>query len=606
MKSVYHFLLITFIFISSPAVYADKSYQMSKVQIKAQLQADGSMEVSEYRTYNFEDDFRYAYRTFPKSEKVSFSDFDITENNRNYLLSDTEKPGTFWIKEKKSYTEVRWFFRAENEKRTFTIRYTVNDAVVRFRDAAVLHFQFIGEEWNKSSWNVSLELIPPVSLSRQEVKVWPHGPLWMESYILNDGTITGSCKKVPARTYFDIRALYPINIFPQSKYVDKAVKENILKEEAKWAIEANQMREEFIEQERARKKRWAQGRWIMGIVSLIGIMGWWVFFQKYGIRPSLQRPVPVVSPNIPSQTPPALLDYLLHNRDIYGGAIMGTLFDLARKGIIRLRHEEQERSGLKKIFAEKASRSWDLDREKWEKEKDQLQDYENSLLEFLFDTIGKGKDSVNIKLIQKKRTAFMKFFRKWKKTVKKQGDEKGWFDKQSFKGRNYAFIIAGVLLLLSIPGFILYGPWGCILTISSLLVFVLSTFIAHRTREGEQLAREWKSLKKYLQKHHYRKAESGYILDRIDDYLTYSVVLGITQKTLKELAGFIPPDNHAAYIPWFVYRGHAGEAFSSASFAASFSASVAATTSAMSSAAGAGGGAAGGAGGASGGGGGAG
>ncbi|MFO7889630.1 MAG: DUF2207 domain-containing protein [bacterium] len=606
MKSIYHFLLISFIFLLSSAVYADKSYRMSKVQIRAQLQADGSMEVSEYRTYDFEDDFSYAYRTFPKSDTVSFTNFSITENNRKYILSDTQEPGTFWIKDKKSYTEVRWFFRAEDEKRTFTVRYTVNDAVVRFRDAAVLHYQFIGKEWDKSSWNVTLELIPPVSLSPQEVKVWPHGPLWMESYIQNDGIITGSCRKIPAHTFFDIRALYPISIFLQSKYVDKAVKENILKEEAKWALEANQKREKLLKKERARKKRWAQGKWIMGILSLIGLMGWGVFFQKYGTRPSLQRPVPEVSPNIPSETPPALLDYLLHNRDIYGGAIMGTLFDLAGKGIISLRHEEQERSGLKKIFSGKTSRSWNIDREKWRKQKAQLQDYENTLLEFLFDTIGKGENSVDIKLIKKKRNSFMKFFRDWKKTVKRKGDKKGWFDKQSFKGRNYAFMIAGVLLLLSIPGFILYEIWGFILTLSSLLIFILSTFIAHRTREGEQLAREWKALKKYLHKHHYRNADNQYILDRIDEYLIYSVVLGVNQKTLKELAGFIPSDNHAAYIPWFIYHGHAGEAFSSASFAASFSASVAATTSAMSSAAGAGGGAAGGAGGASGGGGGAG
>jgi len=607
MKSRINCLLIVFILIiASTVVYADKSYQMSNVDIKAHLRTDGSMEVSENRTYSFEGNFSYAYRTFPRDEQIDFSGFSIIEGNRQYRLSDKEAPGTFWVKDRANYTEVRWFFRAEDEDRTFTIGFTVKDAVTRYKDTAVLHYQFISNEWDKPSWNVTLELHPPVPLNLQEVKVWPHGPLWMESYIKENGVITGSSKKVPAHTFFDIRALYPSRIFSEARFVDKAVKEYILKEEEQRALEANQKREELIRKKQARKKRWDQGKWIMGILGVMGIIGWWTCYKKYGIRPSLRRPVPVVSPNIPSNTPPALLDYLLHNRDIYGGALMGTLFDLARKGVISLRHEEKEISGFTKMFKEKTSRYWDINREQWEKQKNQLSEYENTLLEFLFDTIGKGKNSVDIKLIKKKRNEFMKFFRDWKKSVKKKGDEKGWFDKKSFKGRNYSFIIAGVLLLLSIPGFILYGPWGFILTIASLLVFVLSTFIAHRTREGEYLARQWKSLKKYLQKHHYRKAESGYILDRIDEYLIYSVVLGITQKTLKELAEFIPSDNHAAYIPWFIYHGHAGGAFSTASFAASFSASVAATTSAMSSAAGAGGGAAGGAGGASSGGGGAG
>jgi len=606
MKSKIQFLFATFILIFTSALFADKSYQMSKVDIRAYLRTDGSMKISENRTYDFEDDFSYAYRTFPYGQQINFSGITITEENRQYRMSDSEEPGTYWVKDRNNFTEVRWFFRAEDEDRTFSVHYTVEDAVIRYKDAAVLHYQFISNEWDRPSWNVILELHPPVPLNQQEVRVWPHGPLWMTSYIQKEGVITGTCKKVPAHTFFDIRALYPPRVFTEAEFVDKTVKENILKEEEKLAIEANQKREQLIQEEQARKKRWNQGKWIMGILSVIGFFGWVMLYRRYGTRPSMRQPVPIMSPNIPSDTPPALLDYLLHSREIYGGALMGTLFDLAKKGILTLRHEEKGISGLKNIFREKTSRYWDMNREEWNKQKNQLTEYENSLLEFLFDDIGQGGDSVDVKLIQKKRTAFMKFFRDWKKTVKKKAEENKWFDKQSIKGRNYALIIAGVMFLLSIPGFIFYGPWGFILALSSLAVFILSMFIVHRTREGEQLTKVWKSLKKYLYKHHYRSADKELILDWIDDYLVYGVVLGLSKKVIKDLAEFIPPDHQTRYIPWFIYHGHPGTAFSSSAFAASFSASVAATSSAMSSAAGAGGGAAGGAGGASSGGGGAG
>ncbi len=606
MKSKFQFLFIMFILISISAVYADKSYQMSRVDIRAYLSTDGSMKVTENRTYDFEGDFSYAYRTFPYGQKVNFSGFTITEGNRQYRLSGSEEPGTFWVKDRDNHTEVRWFFRAEDQDRTFTVHFTAEDAVIRYKDAAVLHYQFISNEWDRPSWNVTLKLQPPVPLDPQEVKVWPHGPLWMTSYIQEEGVISGTCKKVPAHTFFDIRALYPPRIFTEAKFVDKAVKENLLKEEEKLAIEANQKREELIKKEQARKKRWDQGKWIMGILGVSGLVIWIVLYKKYGSRPHIQQPVPEVSPNIPSDTPPALLDYLLHRRNIYGGAIMGTLFDLAKKGIISLRHEEKRITGLKRLYKSKTSRYWDIDRAKWEKQKDQLANYENDLLEFLFDNIGQGKDTVDLTLIKKKRRAFMNFFQDWKKTVKKKGEEKEWFDKQSIKGSRYSFLCAGILLLLSIPGFILYGPWGFILTFSSLAIFVLSVLIIHRTKEGEQLARKWKSLKKYLNKHRYHSADKELILDWIDDYLVYGIVLGVSQKIIKDLVEFIPPDNQSRYIPWFIYHGHSGAPFSSASFAAFFSASVAATTSAMSSAAGAGGGAAGGAGGASSGGGGAG
>ncbi|MEJ2628840.1 MAG: DUF2207 domain-containing protein, partial [bacterium] len=461
---------------------------------------------------------------------------------------------------------------------------------------------FISAEWTKPSWNVSLRLEPPIPLSPQQVKVWAHGPLWMESFIQEDGTITGSCKKVPASTYFDIRALYPSQVFPESKFSHKAIKQTIMKEEAEWALEANQRRERLI----AREKRWAQGKWIMGFLSVIGFMGWLSLYRRYGSRPLLQLPVPEVTPNIPSDTPPALLDYLLHNREIYSGALMGTLFDLARKGILKLRQEERKVEGWKKFFQGKFSRYWDINREEWKNQTEHLTEYENDLLEFLFNTIGQGGDSLDIKLLGKKRSAFMKFFQKWKKSVKKKAEEKGWFDRQSIKGKNFSFILAGGLFLLSIPGFILYGPWGLILSFSSSIIFILSLFIVHRTREAEYLARQWKSLNKYLHKHRYHNADRELILGWIDAYLVYGVVLGLTKKIIKELTEFIPPDHQNQYIPWFIYRGSPGTSFSSDSFATSFSATIAATTSAMSSASGSGGGASGGAGGASSGGGGAG
>jgi uncharacterized membrane protein len=121
------------------------------------------------------------------------------------------------------------------------------------------------------------------------------------------------------------------------------------------------------------------------------------------------------------------------------------------------------------------------------------------------------------------------------------------------------------------------------------------------------LARHWKAIKRYLQKYHYRSVDKTMLLDKIDDYLVYGVVLGLAQKVFKELAAYIPVEDYHRYVPWYVYHGAGSGTFTPDAFASAFSSMVATTTSSMSTASGAGGGAsAGGGGGASSGGGGAG
>ena len=199
----------------------------------------------------------------------------------------------------------------------------------------------------------------------------------------------------------------------------------------------------------------------------------------------------------------------------------------------------------------------------------------------------------------------MKFFQGWRKTVKRAGDEKDWFDAESFRGMWYSLALTALMLAGTITAMFYYGPWTAILGGCMLLVLTLSFLIPHRTEEGERLAQNWKALKRYLLRYHYRTADASMLMDRLDEYFIYGVVLGMTTRITKELAALVPADRAAHIIPWYAYHGSSA-GFSPDAFATSFGAMVASTTAAMSSAAGVGGGASAGGGGAGGGGGGAG
>ena len=481
----------------------------------------------------------------------------------------------------------------------------MTDAVRRYEDAAVLNFRFIGNEWDRRQDDVELRLLPPRPIDKTQLNEWLHGPLWAASRIEEDGSITAWCDRLPAHTLFEIRAMYPLDIFPQASVVGQPIRWQILEEEAAMAETANAMRRQAVIREEARKKRWAVGKWVVIGLSLAGLFGWWRIYRDRGHRPSLPD-LPKIVADVPEPTPPALVDYLLNSKQVYAGGLVGTMFDLARRGFITLREEQ----AIKKILftsGKKTEYFWDVDRKKWQSQVSELLAYEHQLLEFLFDDLAEGADTLPLKRIRRKRTAFTKFFREWRKQVKKTGEEKQWFDVESYRGMKQSLVISGAMVLLTAASAFLFGPAAIILGAAALVHFVLSFIIAHRTETGERLARHWKALKRYLQKTRFREADSGKILHRLDDYFVYAATFGLYKKVFKELAALIPAEEHGQYIPWYVYHGSGKGGFSPEHFASSFSAMVATTTSAMSTASGAGGGAsAGSSGGAGGGGGGAG
>ncbi|MBN2543385.1 DUF2207 domain-containing protein [bacterium] len=154
------------------AFSADKNYVLTRTLIEAQLMPNGEMEVTEWRTYNFIGVFSYAYREMPISGKVKFSGFQVLENGIPYELSNSEKPGSYQLTRKDESMEIKWYYSARNESRTFEFRYKALNAVQGYQDAAVLYYKFISEEWSKPNHNVEISIKPPSSVEREQINEW--------------------------------------------------------------------------------------------------------------------------------------------------------------------------------------------------------------------------------------------------------------------------------------------------------------------------------------------------------------------------------------------------------------------------------------------------
>lgn len=580
------------------AARAEKSYRVEGVAIEAKANADGSLDVAENRTYRFNGSFKFAYRTFSTRGGIAYADFQVSEGDRSYVRDDSQAPGTYRVTDTDDGLEVRWYYEARNQTRSFTIAYRVENVVQRHLDAAVLYHQFLGSDFAKSSANVELTVAPPVDLNPSQIQQWLHGPLWAESEIRPNGVITAWCERLPAHQFLELRVLYPADIFPGARTVDDLVLYQVREEEAAWAEKANRLRTRAIEKAAARAEGLALGGNVVPLVCLAALGVWVGIFWRYGRR-SPAPDYPAKSPHIPSDLPPALVSFLVAGRTVNGNSMMATLMDLASRGFLEFHVHIEEKEVFLGLGRKKNRHYWILNRERYQEQRAMLLPYEEMLIDFLFDKLAKG-DRAEMDLFKKDQSKSLAFFKKWKNAVTDEGKGHRWYSPQGFTGRNYGMMLGGLLIILSVPLFSFYYEWAILAAALGVLLIPLSLTMVHHSPAGAAEAAGWKSLHGYLK---YERSRTGDFRDSVERYLVYGVALGLGTKALTELANVLSGEGSAGFIPWFYGQGgHQG--FSGESFGSAFSSSVAAMNSSMSSATGSGGGASGGGGGGSGGGGG--
>ena len=120
----YKLLIIFLLLISIVGATHTKTYYWEDITTHLYLNKDGTANVVEIQEFNFHGSFTYAYRYFHFDEIDEIRNIKVYENNKEI----TNKQ----IFNENGMRVVKWFFNAKDEKRKFTLEYTV-DGLVDFR-----------------------------------------------------------------------------------------------------------------------------------------------------------------------------------------------------------------------------------------------------------------------------------------------------------------------------------------------------------------------------------------------------------------------------------------------------------------------------------------
>ena len=129
-----------------------RSYSIPEVYIEAEILEDGRVKIQEQRTFYFEGSFSWLeHWIFIKGDSF-FDNFSVREGDTRYQREDTGEPGTFQVSgdgkdSSEDRVEVRWFYQARDQRKTFTVAYDAHRAVKVHEDTVDFMYMFIGDEW---------------------------------------------------------------------------------------------------------------------------------------------------------------------------------------------------------------------------------------------------------------------------------------------------------------------------------------------------------------------------------------------------------------------------------------------------------------------------
>ncbi len=552
-RSVVFGSLIPCLVLLSPNLAA-KKFELDDLRIRAELQPDGQLRVFEAITFIFDGRFRYAFRTFSLKPGESVSDIRVVDSGRSLIESSSGDPGTFQVRRSGRAVEVRWHFRARNEKRTFGLDYTVNGAVRKHLDTAELWWTFVGSGWSRPFRHIEarIEFASTISPSDLETRAWWLGSRPTRSQDPGDGSIVAVVENHPKRSSWEVRMVFsPLLVPDLLETSGVAALDRIVAETSGWELELQErMRRENEQREELARLAGRLLPW-MAVLGLLGLSIWYLLYVQYGRPPeSSFSPVPG---EIPTDHSPVFAEYILHGR-VGPRSMVTVLVDLASRGHLTIREEKMRKSGrfgssekLDYSFLVKPGVLRDLE------------DFERDLLEFCLQQAGQPhefKMSALSTAAKKNRRAFHKWFRNWVKNVKQQGKALDIFERWS--GGVIAMNLAvGVLLALAggIVCAVSGGPAGVPAIVGGSLQAILTVALRRRTRKGQEWYFVWKDLRSLIRMRARATRTDSFNWENLDRLPVAATALGL-DKELDRLP--VLREGQAAMAPWFAAAASSG------------------------------------------------
>jgi uncharacterized membrane protein len=518
-----------------------KSYHFERVDVAAQVDSGGALSIVETRRYRFSGPFAWATYTLERTGWTDVTAIGVSDETGPYTLATSEAPGTYSVDVSTERLSLKWYFRAEDETKTFTIRYRVAGVVTRYQDTAELYWQFVGTGWDVPSSIVHVAARVP-GAKREDMRAWGHGPL-NGVVVLDDGEVRLDVEDLDAGTMVEGRILFPTRFASGARFVDEPAMARILREEAAWARRAN----------RVRLTPWLNIA-LFPLSIIAGLAAWGALYVRYGKEHRIQLDQTYLR-EPPASYSPAILGALLRwgkpNRDDFAATIM----DLARRKVITIERSPGERTVHRFTREDRAPE----DRAGADAD---MTPSEQQALALLFRWGSSGRQSITDQQFResvRRHTDASGMFERWRSAVENEARRYGFFDKESQRvydrvGDFYwwataAGIVLTILVIVMLGIFLLAGFVA--IPLGAGLLLLLRGPLIRRTVDGATDLAQWRAFRRFLTDFSTLHDAPPPAIAVWESYLPYAVSLGVAQRVIRQFPavyGAEAPPTPAWYV----------------------------------------------------------
>ncbi len=542
-KKILIFILFALAIIFLGATTSQATLNLNELEFDAQINTDGSMDVTETWNINISDT-NTLFKTFKRDSSKYSRITDVTvkdvTSQKNFSKINTEmyhvtKNCYYALDNSKGMFEIAWGVGLDDssETRTYEITYTVKDAVAKYKDYSELYWQFIGEDFEIDAEKVRGTILLPINASnKDDIRVWGHTKdLNGEIYVTDLNKIEFTINNYSSGNYVEVRSLIPNNMISTTKRTyNYNILNTVLAEENKWADEANARRE------MAKKAKYI----FWGIIILIAIFFIVKIIKNLKKLVSLEKKFkPTTELQYFRELPyedatPAEALFVMSNGNNKGFAssFSANILDLCLKKYLTLEVEKKSTvlsSDVVKINI-------------LEKDNTELKEDQNLTLDFLKEVAGEAKKLTTkdiTKYLKKHLSKIEKLDSRLGTFLKQDSKERGVYSKE--KSEEYDKIAGVWILYLMAAIFTIAMP---VLAIVFFINFIITLSIANKinvlTQKGVDEKEQWKAFKKYMEDFSLLKEREVPELVIWEKYLVFATAFGISEKVLKQLKVIYP------------------------------------------------------------------
>ena len=503
-------------------IFGRTAYEIERLDIVANIERDGSLEVEERVIYDIGEinGILYnidalGYGKFTDLQIFYEDDGEFKQARNNTAPSE----GNFTVSVDDGLYKIKLYAPSQNERKEFIFRYNLTRGVTVYRDIAQLNRKMVGKEWQNSIGNISVTVYLPESVKKDDIYAFGHGPLTGNIEILDGKSVRYTLNDYRPGEFLEVNLLFPKNIltsFNPLLMKNKSALKEILDMEGKLAKEANDAR-----------KRAIIG-FYLGRVVLVLAVAWWLFlvvfiYLKNSKRYKVENEYGEYFRELPDDYSPSIAGTLV-SRNLYpsGRELFAMLLDLVRKGHLKLEEGEKtttlilQESGKPLSEEEKFILNWYIR---------ELGDGEKIILESVEASI-KGRGGAK---------EFNRNYERWRTIVYSDMLEKNLKMDKRDKFSTSLGIFTGIAYFIGGGMLVVYFQ-SELFILMILLGFILLPYTFSRKRaslEKEKAISRWEAFKKFLVDYSNLEEAKLASIELWEHYFVYAVALGVAEKVAK-------------------------------------------------------------------------